>query len=256
MAFSAFIPLITSLVSAIGGAAAKGKGQSGQQGKTDATSTQESLEELIRQLTGTTEQREDREEKPTEDPTFTALRQALIPLLTGELKRGQEPVYGEPQKLGFMAELNKLAKASSSSLMSTLARMGGLSSGRAATGLGNIELGRLGQLSQFFSQLPFMESQARSERMNPLLGLATGWAGPAPLGRTTTGTASGTTTENMTQTGRTTGKGTGTQTTFGPSGWSGFLSNAGGISAFLGGMGARDWWKKRWPTPSESGHGT
>jgi hypothetical protein len=165
------IPAIASVASSVIGAAAsrKGSGASSTSGN-NINQTQ----------------------TPVEDPLWASFRNSLMPMMMQELNNAQQPVYGEAQKTGFMNELNDLAKASVSSLKNNLAATGSLRSGRAATGLASIEQDKLGKAAGFFSQLPFMEKEARFNRMGGLLGMATNWAGRAPVGMKTTGTSDGT----------------------------------------------------------------
>jgi hypothetical protein len=194
----------------VGGAALGALGSSGKQGSNTTSST-------IAQ---------------TEDPAFAQYRQALMPLLTSELSQAQQPVFGDAQKTSFMTNLNNLAQSSMNALRSNMARFGGLSSGRYGAGLTNIQLGKLGQSANFFSQLPFMEAQARAERVQPLLNTALSWVGRPPTSTTTTGDTSA----------------------YGPSFGSQFATDLGA----LGGLAFTDWWKKRnagTTTPSGVGAG-
>ena len=156
-----------------------------------------------------------------ENPAFAQFRTNLIPLLSQQLNKAQQPIYGDAQKAQLMNQLNGLAGDAATSLRQSLSRSGGLDSGLLSQGLTDIGTQRFGQLSNFFSQLPFAESEAQAARMNPLLQMATGWVGAAPLSTATSGTTSstGTTTgsESTTVSESGTSKKTGTTTEQGPS---------------------------------------
>jgi hypothetical protein len=163
-----------------------------------------------------------------EDADFAGLRSSLIPMMTQELNKAQEPVYGDAQKGQFMSGLNDLTNSSVKSLSSSLAARGISDSGAAAEGYSGIESQRLGKASDFYSQLPFQEAQARSAKVNSLLGMATGWTGSAPVDVQTTGS------QTTNRTGTTTTEGTETVKNQGKPWWKTLL---GDVSAGMGGGG-------------------
>jgi hypothetical protein len=94
-------------------------------------------------------------------------------------------------------------------------------------GMTDIQMGKMGNAAQFFSQLPFQEEQARSQRVNTLLGMGTQWAGRAPISTVTTGSSTRKGTEKTQGTSNTTGN----ATEKGPGFLSNFASNLGGLTA-------------------------
>ena len=185
-------PVASKLISGLGGVASAGLGAlggSGQQSK--MTQTQ------------------------TESPETSQFRNGLFGTISDQIKSAQQPIYGDAQKAGYLSNLNDLANSSMKSLQGNLARVGGMGSGRHYSGLSDIAVNRDKSAAGFFSQLPFMEAQAQSQRLDPLLQIGAGLAGRSPL--STTSTMSG------------------------PN----FGSN---LASTLGGMGSNmfgSWWKKR-----------
>ncbi len=223
----------------LGGSALGALGAGGKQG-----GSLQDLLDIINQTTKSTGTESSTNfQEALENPAFAAFREQLIPSVMGEIRKAGQPVYGEAQKAAFMNQLNDLAAASMQKLQSNLAGVGGLNSGRFGAGGANIELGKLGELSKFFSQLPVIEAQARSERMNPLLSLATGWAGRAPLSYKTTGDRTFDSTSEMTGES----KRTGTTAMTGPSFGRSFAS---GLSDLAGTALADFWNQKRKATPT------
>jgi len=70
------------------------------------------------------------------------------------------------------------------SLLSQLAKAGALNSGRAATSLTNLNLGKLGQLGNYNAQVPIQNAQYSTSGLQGALGLMSGFK-PA-YGSTTT----------------------------------------------------------------------
>lgn len=178
-----------------------------------------------------------------EAPEFAQFRRSLLPTLQREISRAGRPVFGPAQTAGFLGNLNDLASASMENIKQSLAGAGALDSGRLAQAATDVELGRAGEASSFFSQLPFLEEQTRSERLGNILGLSTQFAGRAPISQRRTGTATteraGTTEETGTRAGTRTateeGETAGTTETRGPSFLSGLLSNLGGLGGIATG---------------------
>jgi hypothetical protein len=159
--------------------------------------------------------------------------------MMGFLNKAQQPVYGKAQQAQYLGQLNKLAEGSIESLRSNLARMGGLDSGLMGLGVSNIANERLGKMSDFYSQLPFMERQAQMQNLGNALGMATGWAGRAPISQFTSDSGTESTNQKTTQQG--------SQMQQGPSWWKGALTGLGGIGGSIfgdwlgsGGMGWGD----------------
>ena len=189
-----FIPHIVAGLSAI----ASAKGKSGQQGGTNQQqqqqqNTQQQMNTQSGFQTGQTAQTAQTGfQQAIEDPAFASYRESLLPQFQNQLQKLNEPIFGEGQKAGFLGQLNELGAASAENLKQNLARSGATDSGRMSQGLTDIETGRNAQASQFFAQLPFLEQQAQQQRAQGMLGLASNFAGRAPISQVTgqVGTAS------------------------------------------------------------------
>ncbi len=164
-----------------------------------------------------------------ENPLFAQAREALIPLLGSEFNKAQKPIYGQDKQASFMEQLNELASAAMSRMTQGVAASGGLKSGRFAGGTADIEKARFGEASKFFQSLPAKEEEARSGRVNNLLGLATKWLGTGPIDETISGNASSNTKSNETSTSI----GNQTNTQQGGGGLGGAASN---LLGFAGGV--------------------
>lgn len=238
-----FVPAIVGGVSA----AASAFGQSGKQGgakqtqQQNQTQAQISKDDTSFQQGSTTTAGKTGFRRPEEDEDFSQFRTSLLPFFQNQLQRVNEPVFGEAQKAGFLSQLNELGASSAENLKQGLARSGASDSGRMSQGLTDIELGRNAQASQFFSQLPFMEQQAKQQRFGNLMGLATNFAGRAPIGEaygesgTTQQEAAGEGHDYRDTQGTTTGTGTATSEQEGGSFLKNFLKNIGGIGGFAAG---------------------
>jgi hypothetical protein len=274
-------PIASTLMSGalgVGGAALGAFGESGKQGSQKFTGQEDSTTDTT-QTTNFNKQTDfDREDlteseqnqfsegvdinEATEDPYSAQFRRSLYPQVAGEINRAKQPVYGTAQKAAVLSDLNDLTESGATGLRQALAATGGLDSGSLAAGLGDLETGRLKQAASFYSQLPFQEEQARSARMNPLLNLATQFAGRAPVGNINirsgkvgqTGKTKGTQTGSQTETGQQTSvgqqntKGTksGEQTQEGPGFLKGMAGGLGGLAGdIFGGLGGRNKPKKK-----------
>lgn len=205
----------------LGGSLLSGFGRSGKQGETQ--------EALNRQTQESTRENQtySGERTPVEQDYFSQFRKGLVPLFEQEVKRAQEPIYGDAQKASLVSSLNDAAQKAVASLSARLARSGGLDSGRWSAGVGDIESERLGKLTDFFANLPLMEEQARRSGVGGLLGQGIQWAGAAPVGERTSGSGSGE------RSGTSTTTGTNTQTLFGTPWQSGFMQQGGALSGAL-----------------------
>lgn len=159
---------------------------------------------------------------PVEDPMFAMFRKMLLPAIGQEYQKAQTPVYGDAQKAQFLNDANGQFNNAADNLTGNLARRGALSSGAAAGSLEPLEGARAGNVSNFFSQIPFLNEQARSSRVNNLLGLATNFLGRDPIGQTTTSQGTNTGNSNTSM--------------FGPAFSNGLSGNVGGLLG-LGGFG-------------------
>lgn len=138
--------------------------------------------------------------KNLEPDYFSQFREGLLGQYNSELSKAQnETIYGPAQKAQYISGQNDLASAATEAAKAGLARMGRLNSGAADEAAGNIEYQKFGNISNFYSQLPFMESEARFNKVSPLLTAGMNWAGRAPVDQEITGNTSSTGT-NQSQT--------------------------------------------------------
>lgn len=161
-----------------------------------------------------------------ENPLLQPLRAILSGSLLDTLADQSGPVFGEAQIAKGLQDINDLTETASGRLRSRLAASGGLQSGSLAAGLADIEGARLGQQTNFLTQLPFQEKQAQLQRILPLLNLGLGFTGRGPNSVRTTGSFENTRESDFNQS--TQGQSTTRQ-------GGGFLSNlAGGAGSLLG----------------------
>lgn len=228
------IPAIASLggaaISALGG---RGPQQSQQQSNNSVTNANQSSQSANQQ-TGSNNFWNT--STPNEPDYFSQFRQGLIPQFQNAVFNASKPVFGQGQMAQYLSNLNGEASGAGNRLKQMLAKTGGLNSGRYATGLSNIESGRLGAIGKFNQQLPFMEQQGKNERLNSLLGIGTNFAGRAPVGTSNAGDAfsqmfnSG----SANQSGTSNTNGTGNASQSGQPFGSGLLQNLGGLLNYGG----------------------
>lgn len=132
---------------------------------------------------------------PTEPGYATDFRKETMANTQNAINQAQAPVYGDAQKASYLNSLNDLANSSMDSLKQNLSRSGALTSGRLSQGVSDIDSARNSQAAGFFSQIPFLNAQARTATLNPLLATQAGLAGKAPTGYTQSQTGTGTDTE-------------------------------------------------------------
>lgn len=162
----------------------------------------------------------------TTTPNLNPLAQGLYGQLADEshnlIANANKPTYGDAQKADVLNNLNDLANASAKHLNSTLASTGQLTSGANVVGQSNIEQQRMGQLSNFYTNLPAMEDQAHQQKMIQALGFGAGLAGQMPVGQTNVGDSSS----------------SGSQTQTSSPGWSSLVGAlaGGATSALTGGL--------------------
>lgn len=217
---ASFIPGVGPLASAAIGAVGSG----GKQGSQSYNGTQESTQKFNQS------QNIDQFNEAVEDPAFSAFRNSLLPMVKQEIFKANQPIYGDAQKTKYLSDLNDLASGAMSSLKSSLAGRGALDSGVMSQAATDIENNRVGKATDFFSQLPFMEDQARTQKMQGLLGMSTSFAGRAPISQKVTGT------NTSTGTNETKGTNVGTQTQNGPGFMGAFMNNLGGMMGANVGM--------------------
>lgn len=122
------------------------------------------------------------------NPLVQNFQNSLIPQLQSAFSQAQQPVYGQAQQAGFLNSLNELANSSINNLKSSLARSGALNSGRLASGITSIDTNKMGQASNFFSQIPFLNRQATMQALPGLFGAANQFMSTAPRTATSTNT--------------------------------------------------------------------
>lgn len=101
--------------------------------------------------------------------------------------QAQLPVYGQTQIAGYLNNLNQLTQGASNQLSQGLASRGALNSGALGAGLGNLQMNRLNNATNFTQQIPFLNQQAMNSNMAQANGLANNFK--APYGSTTSGTS-------------------------------------------------------------------
>ncbi len=211
-----------SLITGLAGGLLGGLGQSG-------SSTGSATSNMTGSKSSTSSGSTNQFNEAIEDPQFAAFRQALIPMMLGMVNKASEPVYTDSKIASTLADINK--QFSKEDINPAMAGRGLLGSGWNDQARQDVDTARATQASQFFTQLPFLEQQAQQQNMGNALGLATGWAGKAPVSNRLTGTTSQTGNEDFSQNGQT------TQTNpNGPGFMSGFANSLGG---FLGRMPAK-----------------
>lgn len=128
---------------------------------------------------------------PTEDPWVTQLRQSFGPYVSNIMAQASKPVYGDAQTASYMQNLNSIADNATKTLNSNLAGHGISNSGAYASGATSIQNNKLGQLSGFFSQLPFLQQQAMQQNQLQALGAGFNLTGRAPQGQISSGVSNG-----------------------------------------------------------------
>lgn len=123
---------------------------------------------------------------------FTQFRQLMLPALGAAYSDAQKPVFGDAQKAQFLNDQNSIFNTQADSLGAGAARRGVTDSGAFASGLTGLGQTRAANASNYFSSIPFLNDQAKSQRTGNLLSLATNFLGRSPLGSTTTSNQSGT----------------------------------------------------------------
>jgi hypothetical protein len=208
------MPSMIPLALGIGSSLLGGIGGSGNQGGLSQQQNQQSQSNQNSTMT------------PNEPGYAQQFRQGAMGDINQAIAQAQTPVYGDAQKAGYLNSLNDLANASMTNLQQNMARSGALSSGRNAAGMSDILNNRNSQAAGFFSQIPFLNAQAKSQMLNPLLATQAGLAGHAPVGYNQTGQTNTTSQGNIQQQQQ------------GPGFLQGFLGNLGGVmGAGAGGTG-------------------
>lgn len=157
-----------------------------------------------------------------EDPQFSSFRSSLLPALSSLYSQAQQPVYGAAQTAQVANAADQATQAQSGALNSRLAATGALNSGAAAAGQTALGQANTGSLTNFFSQVPFLNQQAELQNTGNVLNMATNFLGRDPINQTST--------TNNTSTGSNTSIGS----QYGPSTLNGLLNNLGGMGMYSG----------------------
>lgn len=144
--------------------------------------------------------------------------------------QASKPVYGDAQKAGYTQNLNDLANQSQAKINSQLASQGISDSGAASAAATQVQTGRIGQLSNFYAQLPFQEQQAEQTNMKSAIGASLAATTAAPTGQASGSTSSSNSSTDSNST---------TDTQSNP-GISGLVSSLAGLAAggLMGGFGS------------------
>jgi len=125
---------------------------------------------------------------PVEDPLMAQFRRSLLPLMAEEYTRIQKPIYGEGEIASQLQDIGRQYSGASDLILSKLASVGALGSGRSVQALTDIGLGEAGAKAAFLSGLPMKEELARRSGLGQIFSLMTGLTGRAPIGQVGTGT--------------------------------------------------------------------
>jgi len=133
---------------------------------------------------------------PTEAGNVTDFRNSLYPQISALIAQAGKPLYGNAEQAQFTNNLNRSTNANLNTLASQLAaRTGSVNSGAFAGGVQNL-LNQRGQAQAGYAmQVPMLNQQARMQNLGGALGLATNFAGRAPVGNVSSGTSQSTQTQ-------------------------------------------------------------
>ena len=124
---------------------------------------------------------------PVEDPLITSFRQSLLPLMAQEYNRIQTPLYGPGAIANQLQSIQGRYNNASDLIMSKLASVGALDSGRTAQVLTDIGQQTAGEQAKFLSGLPFQEEQARRSGLAQMFALMSNLTGRAHVGQVGSG---------------------------------------------------------------------
>lgn len=169
------------ILGGVGGSLLGGLGQTGR-----ATNTMEGTTKTSGSKTSSSTGEIDQFNDAIEDPEFAAFRQMLLPVVMDLVGKASQPVYTDSKIAGTLADINK--QFSKEDINPAMAARGLLGSGFNQQMRQDVDNQRAAAASNFFTQLPFLEQQAQLNNMGQALGLATGFAGRAPVDQRVTGT--------------------------------------------------------------------
>lgn len=129
-----------------------------------------------------------------------------------------KPVFGPEQKASHFQDIDDLTQSGLKGIRNLMSASGRGRSGAMDEALGELGMDNARQKIGFMNNLPFMEAEAKFNRMMPMLQLGAGWAGQAPVSTHTTGS------RTLTQGG--------TQSQQGPSFMRSFMSGLGGMMGY------------------------
>lgn len=181
-----------NLIKGIGGSLLGGLGQSGRpltesQSKTTTSGNR----------TSSSSSEMDQFNEAIEDPEFAQFRQALLPMVMGLVDKASQPVYTDSKIASTLADINR--QFSKEDINPAMAGRGLLGSGFNQQLRQDVDNQRDAMASNFFTQLPFLEQQAQLSNMGNALGMATGFAGRAPISQRVTGSSNQTGNETFDQ---------------------------------------------------------
>lgn len=111
----------------------------------------------------------------------------------------QSPLFSENAKAAFLSNINDQSGNAVNAISQNLARRGALNSGALGSAFTDVELSRNRDITDFLTQLPLLERNAKFNALTPLLQLGLGFAGTGP--QDVTSTRTGTTTSDTQSTG-------------------------------------------------------
>lgn len=110
------------------------------------------------------------------------------------------PVFGTAQKASFLNDLNEGTDASGQRIASQLASRGALDSGAFGANLTNLQMGRQVQISNYNTQVPILDQQARQANLAKALTTSGAISSLAPTGQLSSSSSEGTSSGSSTQT--------------------------------------------------------
>lgn len=138
----------------------------------------------------------------TEAPGILNFQESLLPAVSNLYQQAQQPVYGTAQEAQILNGADQATQAGQQALTGALARNGALTSGAAAAGDTALQAANTGSLTNFLTQVPYLNQQAELSNETNALNTAESIVGRAPVstnasgGSSTFGTNSNTTTES------------------------------------------------------------
>jgi len=127
---------------------------------------------------------------PLESDGFGAFRQALTQGFGNALATASAPTYGKAEEAQFLNKNNANTNSSIDKLQSTLASRGIVNSGANAAGVSGILQNSNSNVANYEASVPGFNKASFMNNVGGLLGSGASFAGKAPVGSSTTNTAS------------------------------------------------------------------